>query len=472
MWNPTKETHNPSVEEEEEEVELLEEEAELAEAPVEEEMLEAEEAEVTSELLENVAQAYLHHVGKTPLLSLEEEVALFKRIEAGEELIAQALLRSPLTVQMVLHTATKIRQRKQGLRSLVQQNKQRKRIERSHFFSLIDRIATLEAQNHQLRVQMVHNHLSPAQLTSLRTQLHTQREEIATLLQELGLKKSVLTRLKRTHQRYAGKNLDQECPLIASELRESLQALAHGEHQITTAKEALITANLRLVVYIARSYISRGLSFLDLIQEGNLGLVHAVEKFDYKRGHKFSTYAVWWIRQAISRAIAGQKRTIRLPLHVVEVLAKIRKTAHTLHQQLGRTPTPHEIGEALHLPAVKIQEVLEAGKQTLSLNKLVGKEEETPLSAFIKDERFSPLQALLEKDLIEQTERLLETLSVREAQVLRLHFGIGEERSYTLQEIGERFGVSRERIRQIEQRALQKLAQSQRRQEIEDLLNP
>ncbi len=444
-------------------------EEELLEEPLETEVEEQTEEEGEIETAENVAQAYLQQVGKTPRLSPEEEVALFKQMEAGEMLIEQALLRSPLTVEAVLERGEKIREGKEDLLSLVQKDKRGAPLDRDRFLAVLDRIADLEAQNHSLRVQMAQSSLSPTQRSSLSTSLRTRREEIATLLQGLTFKKSFLARMQKKHQRCSTKELHKVYPLIAEELQECLQAIAEGEKQIKEAKETMITANLRLVIYMARKYIESGLSFLDLVQEGNLGLVRAVEKFDYKRGHKFSTYAVWWIRQAITRAIAEQKRTIRLPVHMSELLIKIQRTAQRMYHQLGHDPTPQEIGRALALPETKIREALEAEQKTLSLDKPV-RDEETTLGAFLENERFSPLNTLLEKDLEDQAGRILETLTAREAQVLRLRFGIGEERSYTLKEIGERLGVSRERIRQIEKNALRKLSRLQKRKEFEDLL--
>jgi RNA polymerase sigma factor (sigma-70 family) len=481
-YNPslTGEEEFPALEEEEEPVEHLQ-ETEMREEGEEgessaliraDEIAEEGEEEGEKEALEveNVIQTYLYQIGKVPLLSVEEEVALFQRMEAGEAAVEEAILRSPLTVEAVLNLAEQIRQGKRPLHTLVQKNKQEEAVDSNHFFSLLDRITDLETRNRVLREQAVQVSLSPAQITSLQTTLRTNREEIATLLKELRLKKSILHRIKRKHQRCVSKNLDTEYPLIALELRECLQAIVQGEQQITVAKEAMITANLKLVVYMARKYLDLGLSFLDLIQEGNLGLVRAVEKFDYKRGHKFSTYAVWWIRQAIIRALAEQKRTIRIPIHITELLSKIQKTSHALYQQLGRPPTPQEIGETLDVPAHKVAEALRAGKKLLSLDMPIKEKEETTLGGLIENKRFSPLEVLLEKDLEEQADRILETLTEREAQILRLRFGIGEERSYTLQEIGKRFGVSRERIRQIERSALHKLSRLRESKEFEEFL--
>ena len=259
----------------------------------------------------------------------------------------------------------------------------------------------------------------------------------------------------------AKKKLDHvvaEAMVAPEELRRAVDALDKGDFKMKTAKAELVEANLRLVVSIAKKYTNRGLQFLDLIQEGNIGLMKAVDKFEYKRGYKFSTYATWWIRQAITRAIADQARTIRIPVHMIETINKLIRTSRHLVQELGREPTPEEIANEMALPLEKVRKVLKIAKEPISLETPIGEEEDSHLGDFIEDKRaLSPLESAINADLQEQVKRVLQTLTTREEKVLRRRFGIGEAADHTLEEVGQEFDVTRERIRQIEAKALRKL---------------
>jgi RNA polymerase primary sigma factor len=301
---------------------------------------------------------------------------------------------------------------------------------------------------------------SDDQMANLVAEFKKGAEAYPALCRDLDVTEPKLLSLMQQFEDISRKisRLEEEAGVEILELKRINDSLNIGERKADLAKSELVEANLRLVVSIAKKYTNRGLQFLDLIQEGNIGLMKAVDKFEYRRGYKFSTYATWWIRQAITRAIADQARTIRIPVHMIETINKLVRTSRTLIQQLGREPTPEEVAAQMQLPVDKVRKVLKIAKEPISLETPIGEEEDSYLGDFIEDKKIiNPAEAVMNINLSEQTRKVLATLTPREEKVLRMRFGIGEKSDHTLEEVGQDFFVTRERIRQIEAKALRKL---------------
>lgn len=391
-------------------------------------------------------QALVHKRRNLPTNTSSEEVEqLDLELESSKAEVVQCLRNINLNSNMIDHIAGKL---KFLVRKLSAAREELKSVEYELKMPLDkarEHLAFLKTQLEDKKTLKKYSNLSPQKILELDNKLETGLRKINKLQLEAGMDER--------------------------NLREALASCKEGERLAKNAKSELVQANLRLVVSIAKKYTNRGLQFLDLIQEGNIGLMKAVDKFEYQRGYKFSTYATWWIRQAITRAIADQARTIRIPVHMIETINKLIRTSRYLVQEYGREPTPEEIAEKMEFPLEKVRKVLKIAKEPISLETPIGEEEDSHLGDFIEDKKIlSPSDAVVGMSLTEQTRKVLATLTPREEKVLRMRFGIGERADHTLEEVGQDFDVTRERIRQIEAKALKKLRHPSRSKRLRPFL--